>query len=103
MFSISKKKKEIGIRKVNGATSFKIVLFFLKRYGILTVLANVISWPIVLYFLDKWQSNFIYKEDLSFKIILISFGFSMLIVLLTVLKNSFKSSNTNPVEVLKCE
>ena len=103
LFSISKKKKEIGIRKVNGATSYKIVLLFLRKYGILTVIANIISWPIVLHFIDKWQSNFIYKEDLSLKIILISFGFSMLIVLLTVLKNSFKSSNTNPVEVLKCE
>ncbi len=103
LFSISKKKKEIGIRKVNGATSYKIVLLFLRKYGILTLLANIFSWPIVLHFIDKWQSNFIYKEDLSLRIILVSFVFSMLIVLLTVLKNSFKSSNTNPVEVLKCE
>ncbi len=103
LFAISKKKKEIGIRKVNGATSYKIVLFFLKKYGILTVLANIISWPIVLYFLDKWQSNFIYKEDLSLKTLLLSFVLSMLIVLLTVFKNSLKSSNTNPIEVLKCE
>lgn len=103
LFSISKKKKEIGIRKVNGATSYKIVILFLRKYGILTVLANVISWPIVLYSLDKWQSNFIYKEDLSLKALLLSFVLSMLIVLLTVFKNSLKSSNTNPVEVLKYE
>lgn len=103
LFSISKKRKEIGIRKVNGATSYKIVILFLRKYGLLTVLANVISWPIVIYFLDKWQSNFVYKEDLSFKVLLLSFVLSMLIVLLTVFKNSLKSSNTNPVEVLKYE
>jgi putative ABC transport system permease protein len=103
LFSISKKKKEIGIRKVNGATSYKIVLFFLRKYGFLTVLANIISWPIVLYFLDKWQSNFVYKEDLNLKIISISFALSMLIVLLTVLKNSLKSANTNPIEVIQYE
>ena len=103
LFSISKKKKEIGIRKINGATSYKIVQLFLKRYGVLTVIANLISWPVVIYFIDKWQSNFIYKEDLGLKIGLVSFCFSMLIVLLTVLRNSLKSSNTNPVEVLKCE
>jgi len=103
LFSISKKKKEIGIRKVNGATSYQIVILFLRKYGILTIIANVISWPIVIYFLDKWQSNFVYKEDLNLKIVIVSFVFSMLIVLLTILKNSFKSSNTNPIEVLKCE
>jgi putative ABC transport system permease protein len=103
LFSISKKKKEIGIRKVNGATSYQIVILFLKKYGILTIIANVISWPIVIYSLDKWQSNFVYKEDLSLKIISISFALSILIVLLTVFKNSLKSSNTNPIEVLKCE
>ncbi|NOQ25902.1 MAG: FtsX-like permease family protein [Bacteroidales bacterium] len=103
LFSISKKKKEIGIRKVNGATSYKIVLLFLRKYGILTLLANIISWPIVLYFLDKWQSNFVYKEDLSLKTLLLSFVLSMLIVLLTVLKNTLKSANSNPVEALKYE
>jgi len=103
LFAISKKKKEIGVRKVNGATSFKIVLFFLRKYGTLTILANIISWPIILYFLEKWQSNFFYKEDLSVKIILASLFLSILIVLLTVFKNSLKSSNTNPVEVLKYE
>ena len=103
LFSISKKRKEIGIRKVNGATSYKIVMLFLRKYGLLTVLANVISLPIVLYSLDKWQSNFVYREDLTYKVILISFLLSMLIVLLTVFKNSLKSSNTNPVKVLKCE
>jgi putative ABC transport system permease protein len=103
LFSISKKKKEIGIRKVNGATSYKIVILFLRKYGLLTVIANIISWPIVLYFLDKWQSNFVYKDDFSFKVLILSFVLSMLIVLLTVFKNSLKSSNTNPVDVLKCE
>lgn len=103
LFSISKKRKEIGIRKVNGATSFKILQLYLKKYGALTLLANIISWPIVFYFINKWQSNFIYKEDLRIKIMIISFICSMLIVLLTVLKNTLKSSNTNPVKVLKYE
>lgn len=103
LFSISAKKKEIGIRKVNGATSFVIVQLFLKKYVVLTVLANLISWPIVKYFVDKWQSNFVYKDDLGLKIVIVSFLSSLLIVLLTVFKNSLKSSNTNPVEVLKYE
>lgn len=103
LFSISKKRKEIGIRKVNGATSFLIVQLFLKKYVVLTILANLISWPIVKYFVDKWQSNFVYKDDLGLKIFIVSFLASLLIVLLTVFKNSLKSSNTNPVEVLKYE
>jgi len=103
LFSISKKRKEIGIRKVNGATSYKIVIFFLRKYGLLTVLANVFSWPIVLFFLEKWQSNFVYREDLTFKVLFISFVLSMLIVLLTILKNSIRFSNTNPIDVLKYE
>lgn len=103
LFSISKKRKEIGIRKVNGATSFVIVQLFLKKYVVLTVFANIISWPIVKYFVDKWQSNFVYKDDLGLKIFIVSFLASLMIVLLTVFKNSLKSSNTNPVEVLKYE
>ena len=103
LFSISKKKKEIGIRKINGATSFNIVQLFLKKYGVLTVIANIISWPIVIDLVDKWQSNFIYKENLNLRIVIVSLVFSMLIVLLTVFKNSLTSSNTNPIDVLKYE
>ena len=103
LFAAKQQLKEIGIRKVNGATSKDIMLHVLKRYTLLCVIANVISWPIVYILINKWQENFIYKNPISIWLILFTLLVSIFVVLGTVLSNAWKASKTNPVDVLKYE
>ncbi|MBI9054016.1 MAG: ABC transporter permease [Bacteroidales bacterium] len=103
LFAAKQQVKEIGIRKVNGATSQNILLMVLRRYTILCLIANLISWPIVYYLIDKWQNAFVYKSPISIGLILFTFALSTFVILTTVLINAWKATLTNPVNVLKYE
>ncbi|MFO7830319.1 MAG: FtsX-like permease family protein [Bacteroidales bacterium] len=103
LFAVKQQFKEIGIRKVNGATSKDIIYHFLKKYFMLCVIANIISWPVVYIIVNNWQDRFIYKSPVNIWIILITFLITVLIVLVSVLTNAWKASKTNPVNVLQYE
>ncbi|NVO10361.1 MAG: ABC transporter permease [Bacteroidales bacterium] len=103
LYSIQQKRKEIGIRKINGAKTNQIAMIFIKHYGKLTVIANAISWPIIVFINSKWQENFIYKSPMTFGLIVIIASISLLIVLLTIIVNVIKSASENPVDALKHE
>lgn len=103
LYSIKQKRKEIGIRKINGAKAIQIVMIFFKNYGYLTLIANILSWPLIIYFTTKWQQIFIYKSPITFGFIIVVTVLSMLIVLSTITINVLKYAKENPVNVLKYE
>jgi putative ABC transport system permease protein len=103
LFAVRQQVKEIGIRKVNGATSGDIIVHVLKKYTLLCVLANLISWPIVYLLLEKWQEAFVYKSPFSIWLVLFTLSASIFVVLGTVIVNAWRAARTNPVEVLKYE
>ncbi|NOU16130.1 MAG: ABC transporter permease [Bacteroidales bacterium] len=103
LYSVQQKRKEIGVRKINGAKTTQIAMIFINHYGILTLIANTISWPIIVYINSKWQENFIYKSPITLGLIATIASISLLIVLLTIIVNVIKSANENPVDVLKYE
>ena len=103
LFAVRQQVKEIGIRKVNGATIQDIILQVLRKYILLCIFANVISWPIVYFFMEKWQEGFAYKSPLNIWLIIFTLGASIFVVLGTVIVNVWKAARTNPVEVLKYE
>jgi len=103
LFAAKQQVKEIGIRKVNGATNRDILFMVLKKYTILCVIANIVSWPIVYYLIVKWQNAFIYKSPITIGLVLFTFALSTFVVLTTVLINAWKATLTNPVKVLKFE
>lgn len=102
-FILTRRTKEIGIRKVNGATVFKIIkmlnLSFVKWIGI----AFVIATPIAYYGMDKWLANFAYQTELSWWIFALSGGITLAIVLLTVSWLTYRAARRNPVEALRYE
>jgi len=97
------KRKEIGIRKVNGAKISEILMILNKNFVKWVVIAFVIACPIAYYFMDQWLKNFAYKTSLSWWIFVLAGVLALGIALLTVSWQSWKAASRNPVEALRYE
>jgi putative ABC transport system permease protein len=95
--------KEIGIRKVNGATTFQIVSMLNRNTVKWVAIAFVISTPIAYYTMDKWLQNFAYRTQLSWWVFALAGLLALIIALLTVTLLSWGSARRNPVEALRYE
>lgn len=102
-FSQSRRTKEIGIRKVLGASFANILLMVWKDYVKLIAISFIVAVPIVNYFLDEWLSEFAYKIELSWWMYLVPGLFVVILTLLTISGQSIKAANADPVESLKVE
>ncbi|MGJ1235520.1 MULTISPECIES: ABC transporter permease [Sphingobacterium] len=95
--------KEIGIRKVLGATVFSIIQLLNKEFLLLVILANVIAIPIAVYFSINWLDGFAFRTTLPFTIFLYAAGITIAIALFTVSFQSIKAAYANPVKSLHDE
>lgn len=102
-FSIKKRVKEIGIRKVNGAKVSGILTMLNKDFIKWVVVAFVIATPIAYYVMNKWLENFAYKTTLSWWIFALAGLLALGIALLTVSWQSWRAATRNPVEALRYE
>jgi putative ABC transport system permease protein len=102
-FILARRTKEIGIRKVNGATVFEIILMFNLSFVKWIGIAFVIATPIAYYSMDKWLANFAYQTALSWWVFALSGAITLVIVLLTVSWFTFRAARRNPVEALRYE
>jgi len=102
-FSAQKRIKEIGIRKVLGASTPEIVTLLGQEFFKWILLANVIAWPVVYYAMNRWLQNFTYRIDLVIWPFLIGGLTAMVIAFLTVSFQTMKAANTKPVEALRYE
>jgi len=100
---ILNRTKEIGIRKVNGAKTFNIILLVSNNYSKWVAIASIISCPIAWYIMHKWLQNFAYKTALSWWIFLVAGLIVLIITVLTVIVQSYKAATRNPVESLRYE
>lgn len=103
MFYITRKRKEIGIRKVNGAPVTHILYHLNRNIIIWFSIAIVIATPIAYNVMNKWLENFAYKTTLSWWIFVLSGALALGIALLTVSWQSWKAATKNPVEALRYE
>ena len=103
VFYNQQKIKEIGVRKVNGATVFEIIKMLNKDFIKWVVIAFIIAAPIAYYAMNKWLDNFAYKIELSWWIFALAGFAAMLVALITVSWNTFVSARKNPVKSLKYE
>lgn len=97
------KTKEVGIRKVLGASFSSIVLFFSKEFTWLIVLAFVLATPIAYYLTNKWLQDFEYRIDLSAWIFIAGGSITFVIAMLTSFFQVRKSASVNPVDSLRSE
>ena len=103
LISIARKTKEIGLRKVNGASIFEVMYLLNKDFIKWVILSLLIGIPVSFYLVSDWQSRFAYKTELSWWIFAIA-GFSaILIAVLTVSWQSWRAATRNPVEALRYE
>jgi len=95
--------KEIGVRKVLGASIWQILVLFAKDFSRWVLIANIIAWPVAFYAMNKWLQSFAYRIDMAIWPFLLS-GFSaLMIALLTVSFQAMKAALANPIESLRYE
>lgn len=102
-FVAVQKIKEIGIRKVLGASVLQITTLLSKDFLKLVVIAFVIASPIAYYFMDKWLADFAYRIDISWWIFALAGVSAITIALITVSWQSIKAALANPVKSLRSE
>lgn len=101
--TVSRKSKEIGIRKVNGAKVSEIIIMLNIDFVKWVVIAYVIACPIAWYTMNSWLKNFAYKTSLSWWIFALAGLLALGIALLTVSWQSWRAATRNPVEALRYE
>jgi len=102
-FMAEHRTKEIGVRKVMGASVSNIVCLLSKEFVILVILANIVTVPVGFYVMNKWLQNFAYKISITIWVFLLSAVLALIIALVTVSFHAVKSAYTNPVDALKYE
>ncbi len=102
-FSARQRTKEIGIRKVLGASVAGIVALLSKEFVKLVLAANVIAWPLTYFVMNNWLRDFAYRIDIGWWIFALAGGLALIIALLTVSTQAIKAALANPVESLRYE
>jgi putative ABC transport system permease protein len=102
-FTAEQRIKEIGIRKVLGASVTQIVYLLTKELITLVLIANIIAWPIAYYIMNKWLQVFAYRINITIWAFFISGVAAIAIALLTMSIHAIKTATTNPVKSLKYE
>jgi putative ABC transport system permease protein len=103
-FMVESKTKEIGIKKVFGAPVSRIVLQFLRQFGIWLIIANIIAWALAWYYMDHWLSMFAYKVSVNNPLVfMLSALVSVLVVLIAAGYQSLKAAYINPARSLRYE
>jgi putative ABC transport system permease protein len=102
-FTAERRIKEIGIRKVLGASVSSIVFLLGKDFSLLVLIANIVAWPIGYYVMHRWLQDFAYRIDIGWWIFILAAVAVFVITLLTISYQSFKAANTNPADTLRYE
>jgi putative ABC transport system permease protein len=102
-FTTEQRTKEIGVRKVLGASIPSIVMMLSKQFTKWVLIANVIAWPVAYYLMNMWLQNFAYRVSVGLWVFVLAGSVSLGIALLTVSYQSVKAARANPVESLKYE
>ncbi len=97
------KRKEVGVRKVFGATLLDVLCLFSKTYLRIVALCYAVAVPVAYYAIVQWQESFVYKVPLSWWIFLLAFVIVTAVTLLTVSLQNLRVAGVNPAETFKNE
>jgi putative ABC transport system permease protein len=101
--SISKRAKEVGVRKVLGASVLQVIILFAKEFSFIIIVANCIAWPLAYIVLSKWLNNYAYRINLNlFPFLAVGLILMALVVILVSIK-TMKTALMNPVKSLRTE
>jgi putative ABC transport system permease protein len=102
-FATEQRAKEIGIRKVLGATLPNITFNLSKDFLKLVLLANIIAWPLGFFVMKHWLDNFAYRIGIEWWVFVVSGLLAQFIAIMTVSHQALKSALSNPADTLKYE
>lgn len=102
-YSIQQRIKEIGIRKILGASAFRITSYLLKEFVKPVIIASCIATPIAWYLMNEWLKDFAYHIQVSWTVFLIVTLSVLVLTLLTMIVQSVKAALANPVDSLRTE
>jgi putative ABC transport system permease protein len=95
--------KEIGVRKVLGATVSNLTALLAREFIKTVVLANLIAWPIAYFAMNRWLQDFAYRVEIGWWVFALAGGLALLIAMLTVSFQAIKAALANPVDALRYE
>ncbi|MFM9839504.1 MAG: ABC transporter permease, partial [Cyclobacteriaceae bacterium] len=102
-FSTAQRTREIGIRKVLGASAQEVLFLLSKQFLILVSIAFLISLPIVTWVMNRWLEDFAYRVDIAWWVFLVAGGVSFVIAFFSVFFQAIKAAVANPVNSLRSE
>ncbi len=102
-YSAERRTKEIGVRKIFGASVRNIVFLLTRELALLVVIANMIAWPLAFVYIDKWLETFAYRKEISLFTFIYSGLLVLAICLFTVGFKVLKTARSNPVEAIRYE
>ncbi len=103
IFVAERKAKEIGIRKANGANFTDIILLLVRDFSLPVLLANIVAWPAAYFLMERWLRKFAYHIDIGFAEFILASLIALIISWITILYQSAKSAQQNPVVSLRYE
>jgi putative ABC transport system permease protein len=95
--------KEIGVRKVLGASIPNILSLLSKEIILLILIANLVAWPVAWYFMNQWLNSFAYHIEMNIVVFVLAALVSIAIALITVSSQTLKAAMTNPANTLRYE
>ncbi len=102
-FMVQSRIKEIGVRKVLGASTSHLVTLLSREFMLLILLANLIAWPIAYYLMRDWLSGFAYQTDLNILPFVTSAILALIIAFGTVSMQAIRAARSNPIDALRDE
>ena len=102
-FAAEQRTKEIGIRKVLGASVFSVTSLLSTEYLKLLAIATLLAWPVAFYVMNDWLQEFAYRDNLKIETFIAGSGVVIAIALITVVYQSLRAAYLNPVDALKSE
>ena len=103
LISTKQRLKEIGIRKILGASVYKILGLVLKEIFVMIIISAAVASPVAYYFMNKWLQDFAYKINISWWMFILAGGLALLIALVVVGFQAIKAATSNPVKSLRYE
>jgi putative ABC transport system permease protein len=100
---VTQRTKEIGVRKVLGATIPDLVKLFTKEFILLALLGNLVAIPVSYYFLNRWLQGFAYRTSIGAGVFVAAASLTLLVAFLTVSLQAIRAALANPVEALRYE
>jgi ABC-type transport system, involved in lipoprotein release, permease component len=102
-FTAEERTKEIGVRKVLGASAANILLLLSKEFSKWVLFANLVAWPVAYLMMNRWLQNFAYQTNIGLWPFLLSALLALIIALFTVSYQSVRAAFTDPVDCLRYE